>query len=136
MTVQLSKGLVWLTAVIFLLFGVVCLVAPAAVIHAATGATLSHPIGLIDLRATYGGMSLGVGAMLALLTTSPQRIRLGLLSVMALMLCMAGGRVLGMFIAGDTNAVMVAYLLLEIVAASVAALLLRSGARQGAFAAG
>lgn len=135
MTLQLSKGLVWLTAVIFLLFGLACVVAPAAVIHAATGATVTHPIGLIDLRATYGGMSLGVGAMLALLTTSPQRIRLGLLSVMALMLCMAGGRSLGMLIAGDTNAMMVVYLVLEIAAASIAGLLLRSGARHGAFAA-
>lgn len=53
-----------LTGLIFLIFGVACVIAPAQMPEAATGATMQHPVGLIDLRATYGGMSLGVAVIL------------------------------------------------------------------------
>lgn len=131
MILTLSKTTILLTGLVFLAFGLACLVAPAAVLQAATGAAVVHPVALIDLRATYGGMSLGVGVILFLLTTNPALIRLGLLAVLALMLGMAGSRAIGMLVESSSNSVMLLYLILEIAAASISAILLLKGAKPG-----
>ena len=113
-----------LTGLIFLGFGVACVIAPAQVLEAATGATMQHPVGLIDLRATYGGMSLGVAVILFVLASSRATLRAGLWGVMAVMLGMAGGRVVGIILSPESNWVMSIYLALEVVAALVSAALL------------
>lgn len=133
MILTLSKITILLTGLVFLAFGLACLVAPAAVLQAATGAAVVHPVALIDLRATYGGMSLGVGVILFLLTTNPALIRLGLLAVLALMLGMAGGRAIGMLAEAGSNSVMTLYLVLELAAAALSAFLLHRGSRAGEF---
>ena len=128
MILKTSKIVVALTGLIFLAFGLACVIAPADVLRAATGALLNHPVALIDLRATYGGMSVGVGIILLVLTSSTATIRLGLIAVVALMLGMAGARAIGMVIEPASNAVMLLYLILEIATASVAAILIFKGA--------
>lgn len=133
MTLTISRFVVLLTGIVFLAFGLACLVAPSAVMLAATGASVAHPVALIDLRATYGGMSLGVAVILFLLTTSPGLIRLGLIAVLTLMLGMGGGRAVGMLLEPNSNTVMTLYLALEIAAASLSTVLLYRGSMTGVF---
>ncbi len=130
---KISIFIIRLTGLVFLLYGVACVIAPTQIILAATGSSITHPVALIDIRATYGGMSIGGAAILFLLAASPNTIRVGLLSVLALMLGMAGGRIVGMLIAPATNAVMLSYLILELAAASVSAILVYKGSRAGEF---
>lgn len=108
-----------LTGLVFLGFGVACVIAPAQMLEAATGAIMQHPVGLIDLRATYGGMSLGVAVILFGLAGSKATLRAGLWGVMAIMVGMAGGRVVGIVVSPESNWVMSIYLTLEVVAALV-----------------
>ena len=131
MLLKISKLVIRLTGLIFLLFGVACVIAPTQIMLAATGFSITHSVALIDIRATYGGMSLGVAVILFLLASSPNTARAGLFSVLALMLGMAGARIVGMLIAPATNWVMLCYLILEIAAASVSAVLIFKGARAG-----
>ncbi len=83
---------------------------------------------MTDMRATYGGMSLAVGVMLLLLAQSD--VRLGLVSVLLLMVCMAAGRSYGLYVDAHANTVMYVYLLLEAVAAMLAVMLLLSMTRK------
>lgn len=131
MILKLSRIVVLLTGLVFLAFGLACVVAPSEVLLTATGAALTHPVALIDLRATYGGMSIGVAVILFVLAANAASIRTGLIAVLALMLGMAGGRAIGMLIEPSSNSVMWLYLVLEIATASVATILLRKGAQAG-----
>lgn len=133
MTLTISRFTVVITGLVFLAFGLACLAAPAAVMLAATGASVIHPVALIDLRATYGGMSLGVAVILFLLSTNPALIRVGLIAVLALMLGMAGGRAAGMLVEPSSNTVMTLYLVLEIATASLSVVLLYRGSMTGGF---
>lgn len=131
MSAKISQFTIRLVGLVFLIFGLACTVAPAEVIHAATGAFIAHPIALTDLRATYGGMSIGVAVILFFLASSPTTTPAGLVSVFAIMLGMAGGRLVGLATAPATNGVMLLYLLLEILTATVAGILLRTLPRTG-----
>ena len=70
--------------------------------------------GNIDLRATYGGMSVGVGLILFALGLRDHTIKLGLISVIFLMIGMALGRTIGIVIDGSPNNLMLIYLGLEL----------------------
>lgn len=131
MILKTSQFVVLLTGLIFLAFGIACVVAPSDVLLLATGALLDHPVALIDLRATYGGMSIGVAVILFVLASSSASIRFGLIAVLALMLGMAGSRAIGMLVESSSNSVMLLYLILEIAAASISAILLLKGAKPG-----
>lgn len=131
MLLRIAAFVIRLTGLVFLLFGIACVIAPSAIIQAATGFSVTHAVALIDIRATYGGMSIGVAAILFLLSSGPATIRAGLLSVLALMLGMAGGRLAGLLMVAETNWVMLFYLALELIVASLSAALLYKGARDG-----
>ena len=122
---SLARLMILLTALVFAAYGVGFIVAPLSLLEWATGAVVNTPSAIIDLRATYGGLSLAVGLVLYGLGRSQGGTPLGLRVVIALMLGMGGGRLVGLVVDGGANAVMYAYLALEIVAAAVATWLLR-----------
>jgi len=131
MLLRISTFAIRLTGLIFLLFGGACVIAPTEIFLATTGSSITDSVALIDIRATYGGMSVGVAAILFLLGSSSATIRTGLFAVLALMLGMAGGRLAGMLIEPSTNWIMLFYLTLELVAASLSAILIYKVPRAG-----
>ena len=80
---------------------------------------------VIDLRATYGGMSAAVGVILLLLASNVNTLRVAVVSVFLLMFGMAFGRSLGIYLDGGANAYMYGYLILELAACAIALLLLK-----------
>ena len=85
--------------------------------------TDSHPqssSGVIDLRATYGGLSIAVGIILCRLGSNPVWLSLGLQSVALVLLAMAAGRVLGMVLDGSPNPLMYLHLAGEVLFAVLA----------------
>lgn len=122
----MHKLVVLLTAVVFLLYGLAFLVLPTYVLQLVTEGSVSSSSGIIDIRATYGGMSVGVGVILLLLTTQGvETLRVGVWSVFILMSGMAVGRVIGIVLDGEPNIVMYIYLGLEVAVSTFALFLLR-----------
>ena len=119
-----SALIVRLTAAVFAAYGVGFILAPAWMADLSTGAVPATASGLIDMRATYGGLSLAVGVLLWRLAASPETLRAGLRSVIVLMVGMAGGRLVGMALDGSANALMWTYLAAECVLTVIAAWLL------------
>ena len=125
----MARLFILLVGATFVLYGFWFMALPREAMEAVTGETLSTVVGAIDVRATYGGLSLGLGIVLAML--SQAHVSLGLKAVLLLMVCMAFGRTVGMLADGPPDLMMLSYLVLEVAAAVVALWLLRSGAADG-----
>ncbi len=121
---KIENGILRLNAAVFALYGLCFLLAPVWMSQWLTGAAPGTPSGLIDMRATYGGMSLAFGLVLLLLASRQDLANIGLGAVLVMMLGMAGGRVLGMVLDGAANALMYGYLVLELGMAALAGLLI------------
>lgn len=116
---SLQLVIVRLTAAVFALYGAAFIVAPEVSSHAVTGTIPATAPGLIDMRATYGGMSVAVGVLLFLLA-SRDTVKQGMLGVILLMLGMAGGRLYGIVVDGAAGGMMYLYLALEVSVAGIA----------------
>lgn len=117
--------LVQFTGAFFLAYGCAFALFPAGLSMFVTGAVPDTSSGMIDMRATYGGMSIAVGAMLFLLAGKQRTLRFGLLSVALVLLGMAVTRVVGIVLDGNPNTLMFVYLVAEIVPSIIALLLYR-----------
>lgn len=117
---KIAKILVQLTAVFFLAYGLMFALCPGSLSGMVTGSVPSTTSGLIDMRATYGGMSIAVGLMMLLLANHQSTLRLGLLSVVVVLLGMASARTLGIIADGTPNNLMYAYLVAELVPSIIA----------------
>ncbi|ROU01461.1 DUF4345 domain-containing protein [Marinobacter sp. R17] len=125
---SLEAAFVRLNAAIFAVYGIAFIALPETLSRMVTGEIPASATGLTDMRATYGGMSLGIGIVLLILTLKTETLRLGVLGVVILMLCMAGGRSVGLVIDGVASQTMVTYLMLELAMAALAFwVLVRSG---------
>jgi len=122
---KLEKILVILTAAFFLVYGVLFALFPGALSDMVTGGVPATASGLIDMRATYGGMSIAVGLLMFLLAMAPQTLEVGLLAVVLVLMGMATTRTLGILLDGSANSLMYVYLSAEVVPAIVALLLYR-----------
>ena len=119
-----SKLLIVLTALIFLIYGVLFTLFPISLLDLVVNGAVTSASGVIDMRATYGGMSFAVGCILLVLAKSADTIKTGLMSVFLLMCCMATGRFIGICVDQNANAVMYVYLILEVIVAVLSVLLL------------
>jgi hypothetical protein len=122
---KIEKILIWFTAAVFLAYGFLFALFPGSLSNFVTGSVPASSTGLTDMRATYGGMSISVGVLMFLLGANERTIKLGLLSVIVVLLAMALTRTLGMIVDGSPNQMMNIYLLLEVIPAAVAIVLYR-----------
>ena len=114
---KFARILLLLGSGIFALYGLLFSIAPVELARLVTGDAPSSPSALIDMRATYGGMSIAVGMILMLLALKEETIRIGVVSLLLVVVCMAATRIVGIAVDGDANIAMYFYLGLEIVAA-------------------
>lgn len=125
---KLPAVLVWATALINIAIGVFFLVAPDRA-AATVGLTLTDPVARVDVRATYGGMVLGIGVLFAVLAQHAEWVRPGLWGVALVCGGLASGRILGILAGGGTVPMMWGFLALELTVTAMAGwLLLGSGA--------
>ena len=111
----MAKALIWATGLFFIIYGAAFMFAPLAMTTFVTGGAPDTPSAVMDLRATYGGMTMAVGAIMLILGTRATTQSLALLVIALVLLAMAAGRVLGMFLDGEPNTMMYIYLAVEIV---------------------
>lgn len=121
----MSRIFVLGTAAIFFVYGLLFFLFPMETFKFVVDGAVTSSSGVTDMRASYGGMSAGIGVIMFLLATNPQTIRMGLVSVFVVMFGMAFGRFLGIVIDGNANSYMYVYLGLEIAASLVALVLMR-----------
>ena len=121
----MSKLFILINASIFVIYGSVFVFFPLEALNEVVTDTLSSTSSIIDIRATYGGMSIGVGSILYLLARSESTLRTGLLAVLLVMACMASARLYGIMVDGQPNGCMHLYLILELAAVGLSIILLR-----------
>jgi hypothetical protein len=122
----MGKTLVLLTGWFFVLYGFAFALAPIEMSHMVTGGGTDTLSGVIDVRATYGGMSIAVGVVLLLLAKQSSTLSLSLLATAVVLLAMAAGRLLGMVLDGEPNSIMYVYLGAELLVGTAAIFLRKS----------
>jgi hypothetical protein len=117
--------LLWINAVLFVLFGVGFIVAPRSLSLLITGATPGTASAMIDIRATYGGMALGTGLFFGFCAYHHTLLRAGLLSSLLTLSGIAGGRLIGIFADGSPNGWMFLLLAAELLFVGLMAVALK-----------
>lgn len=129
---KLARSVLWIGCVLFIPFGLGFMLAPEWLAALITGAAPVTSSGLIDMRATYGGLALAIGVCLGVSARGHfESAKFGLLLVVTVMIFLAAGRVIGMAIDGTANAFMYVLLMAELVFGSVALYALRHTVRRG-----
>jgi hypothetical protein len=111
--VILGRILAFVGSGFFVLYGFAFAIAPFELAGLVTGGTPATSSGLIDMRSTYGGMSIAMGIVLALLAQRDNTLRTSIVALLVVMVAMATTRVAGFVIDGLPNSVMYIYLALE-----------------------
>ena len=93
---RLGRALVIVNGVLFAGFGLGFMAAPSFFSGLFTGGVFSTPSAIIDVRATYGGLGLGLG--LWLLLCSKEHVRLGLVGSLIVLTSIMLGRVAGLIV--------------------------------------
>jgi len=108
-----------IAALVFIVIGAGFVVFPAQ-LAALTDIVLPTAMARTDLRATYGGFNVGIGLFIGCCALRPAWLRPGVLGVALAAVGYGGGRLLGMVVEGTASPLMLFFLVLEIVIASVA----------------
>lgn len=122
----MAKALILITAATFFFYGLWFVFDPSGAMYFLIQENLQSSSGNIDLRATYGGMSIAAGLIVFMLGQNTQTIRLGLYSVFLLCFAMTFGRTVGIAIDGNPNNLMLIYLAIEIIVSALALFLILS----------
>ncbi|HHP0460849.1 DUF4345 domain-containing protein [Vibrio owensii] len=111
----MSKLLVYLTALFFLLYGALFAVFPVDMANLITGSSPNSASATIDFRATYGGAQFAIGLALILVLKINQDVTLALIIVAITLLSMAFSRLIGVLFDGQPNTLMYVFLVAELV---------------------
>ena len=106
----LSALVIWGSALFFVGYGLGFVLFPAPLAGWITGSTPAGASALMDMRATYGGMTVAVGVLFGWLGHAEERRGLALMAIAVVLLAMAAGRGLGMLLDGAGNVFMWLYL--------------------------
>ncbi len=109
------KGFVQINAWVFLLYGVAFGLFPEAMSQFITDGFPNSNAGMIDLRATYGGISLGFALLLFYMAREAQNRLTAVIAIILIVGGMAVCRALGIILDGPSNSMMYIYLIVEIV---------------------
>jgi hypothetical protein len=119
-----------LEALVWLPYGLYCFLAPGA-LAASAGVAATTPTGTTELRAMYGGLQAGLGALVALAALRPALVRPALLALLFLGAGLGLARLAGVLLDGGLSGYTAFALGFEAVTAGVAAALLRARADAG-----
>lgn len=117
---KLDATLLQISAAVFIVYGGAFAYAPEWIGLIVTDSLPSTSQGMIDYRATYGGLQIGVGLFFAFMSLRRATVRTGLYGLFLLMSCMAGARYYGIQVDGQPTPMMLAFLGLELVVAVLA----------------
>jgi len=99
----LQRMLLWINCALFVMFGVGFIMMPGFLANLLTDAVPGTTSAMIDMRATYGGMALGIAIFFGVCARHPDTVRIGLIASVLVLFCIALGRIVGIFIDGSPN---------------------------------
>lgn len=117
---KFAKTLIWTNSGLFLMFGLGFAFVPKVLAAVITGAAPPTSSAVIDMRATYGGMALGLALIFGLCARTEGYVQVGVQGVLAVMATLASARVLGILLDGGANRFMLMLLAAEVVMAIMA----------------
>ncbi|MFA0087513.1 DUF4345 family protein [Vibrio sp. 10N.261.51.F12] len=120
-----AKLMVWITVFVFVIYGALFVVSPGVMFERVTGSELLSRSALIDVRATYGGLSVAVGLVLARLALNADTLRTAVMASMWLAALMGLTRAMGFLVDQNPSDTMVFYLGAEVVFTLWGGLILR-----------
>ncbi len=116
---RFATNLLWIDAALFSIFGLGFIVAPGVLAVWLTGGLPATSDAMTDMRATYGGMGLGVGLSIAFCARQRETIFAGLCGVVLILGAIALARTLGVIVEGGANAPVWGMLGLEVLFVSL-----------------
>ncbi len=93
-----SRYLVWANCALFVAFGLGFTFFPGLLSSIVAGSEPTSPSAVIDMRATYGGMALGLAFLFWLCTKDKQAVYIGVRGVLGLMVLLALSRLFGIIV--------------------------------------
>lgn len=117
--------LLWIDCILFVGFGAGFLAAPLELADLVLGAATSEPSAIIDMRATYGGFSIGAGFFFGLCAGRREWLRPGLVMSVLAISGIGAARIVGLIADGQPNAFMILFLAFEIAAVALTTTALR-----------
>ena len=111
---RFAVGLLWFVCIAFVGFGLAFTIAPEPIADLITGTSPDEPSGLIDMRATYGGVAIGMGIFVGLCARRRDWTRIGLIFSLLVIAGIGAARVVGIVADGSPNGFMLAFLALEV----------------------
>lgn len=114
----LTLTLLWFSAVTYALIGLYFLAVPEKA-AASIGVKLTNATARTDVRATYGGMILGVAFFFAWAALSPERFEAGLWSMIFVYGGLALGRSLSIALGDRPSTMMYLFLVIELAVAAL-----------------
>jgi hypothetical protein len=103
---KFATNLLRVTAALFIVFGICFVVAPEFFSYALTGSEPWTSSALTDMRATYGGMGLGVGLLFWFMARQRETVIAGLAGAALVLGAIALGRMVGFIADGTPNVFM------------------------------
>ena len=122
---KLEKILLWTNCWLFLLFGLGFVFLPSLLSEIITGAEPSTASAVTDMRATYGGIALGLSYMFRLCALNDKYAELGIHGVFAVMSALSVSRLFGIVLDGSSSMFIYALLGAELIMACLAYLTMK-----------
>ena len=107
---KLAKYYLYTMGGLFFVYGLGYTLFPLELSEMITGGILTTPSSVTDVRANYGGFSIGIGLWLAI--SARRNIRVGALGLMAVFFAAIATRIAGIMLENHSNAYM--YILLAV----------------------
>lgn len=124
--------LLWITAALFMAFGLGFAFAPEALADLVAGDAPSVASAVTDMRATYGGVAIGLGLFYGMCARRPEWVRLGLIASLIVVASIGATRLGGIIADGSPNAFMIIFLVAELLSVGLYAFALgQLGRSQG-----
>jgi hypothetical protein len=118
--------LLWITCVLFVAFGIGFVTAPRELANLITGGAPVTPSAIIDMRAVYGGVALGMGLFFGLCAGRAEWVRPGLFGSLLVIACIGAARAVGLVVDGQPNAFMLLFLSTEVASVGLIIVALRN----------
>lgn len=109
-----AKLMVWITTLVFFGYGLLFSLSPNMLFERVTDSALFSYSAAIDIRATYGGMMMAIGIILALLVFRAETLKLSVIAATLLAGLMAVTRLMGIVVESQPNDTMQIYLATEV----------------------
>lgn len=101
-------------SILFILYGLSFLAAPEKMCQLLVGGVPSTATAIADMRATYGGICIGIGLLLVASLRNPQTTTLGLWGISIILSAMLLGRFIGLALDGDGGSGLYTFFIVQV----------------------